>query len=100
MNQSDKKEYPDQVTLEGNSRVPRRIYSAADIMKIVSIQSHARRLLQQRKYNRILMNPEKYLNADYSSRYSQYASNYANSVVQEKMDDLTEFQWNDQYSEE
>ena len=37
---------------------------------------------------------------EYTSQYSEYASNYNNSVVQEKLEDLTEFKWNDQYSEE
>ena len=76
------------------------MFTAADIVKIVSIQAHARRFMAQRQYNRILLNPKKYLNAEYSSQYSHYASNYQNSVVMEKLEDLTEFQWNDQYSEE
>ena len=59
--------YPDQVELPGNSYTPSRIYSKIEIMNIVFIQSHAKRLLAQRRYKRILANPEKYLNASYSS---------------------------------
>ena len=55
--------------------------------------------MAQRKFNQILLHPERYLNADYSSQYSHYASNYNNSVVAEKLEDLTEFQWNDELSE-
>ena len=66
--QSDRKQYPDQVSLAGNSYTPSRIYSAAEIRKIVLIQSYARRFMAMRLYNRLRVHSNKYLSAaDYSS---------------------------------
>ena len=49
---------------------------------------------------RILQNPEKYLSADYTSQFSMRIDNYENTVVNDKLHDLIEFEWNDKYSEE
>lgn len=49
---------------------------------------------------RILQNPEKYLSADYTSQFSLRIDNYENTVVNDKLHDLIEFEWNDKYSEE
>ena len=49
---------------------------------------------------RILQNPEKYLSADYTSQFSLRIDNYENTVVNDKLHDLIEYEWNDNYSEE
>ena len=47
-----------------------------------------------------MANPEKYLQAEFSSQYSHLVSNYNNSVVMEKLQELNEFEWNDAFSED
>ena len=73
-------------------------FRGEDIVRIVKIQAHIRGFLAKRRLMRILQNPQQYLRADQTSM-SLAVSNYNNTVVNEKLQDLIEFEWNDEFSE-
>lgn len=70
-----------------------------ELYRIVHIQAHVRGFLARRRLARILLNPERFLQAEFSSQYSQFASSaYENTVVAEKMNELIDFDWEDDFS--
>jgi len=81
--------------------VATRVYTGKDIFKVVRLQANIRRFLAQRRLYHILMNPEQYLQGDYSSQYeSVNPVNYDNPIVANKLDELNEFEWSDEYSDD
>ena len=87
----------EEVTLIGTSSIPTRVYTIEDMYRIIRIQANFRRYLCQKSFQNILNHPEKYLQG--SAQSSKYVgSNYSNVVVQEKLEELQSFEWNDEFS--
>lgn len=68
-------------------------------MKVVHLQACARRFLAQRLIRNVIENPSVYLRPTYSSQYSKFATNYQSQIVNEKIEEIGPFSWNDPDSE-
>ena len=88
------------ITLIGTDQIPTRIFTIEQLWKLVRVQANIRRFLAQQRLRRILENPELYINGERDSDYqSQQYSDYYNVIVAQKLEELLEFDWNDEYSQ-